>query len=88
MPNIERLIDLSSYKRVLPYDSELFGVYQPMIGWKSRRKIVRIGSGVQLEHSQIQSRLTLEMRERIWSSPRVGYVIVPAHHGRQLNIAA
>ena len=34
MPNIKRLIDLSSYKGVLPYDSELFGVYQPLIGWK------------------------------------------------------
>jgi len=58
MPNIKRLIDLSSYKGVLPYDSELFGVYQPLIGWKSRRKVVRIGAGVQLEQGTLIGRLS------------------------------
>ena len=24
------------YKGVLPYASELFGIYQPLLGWKSR----------------------------------------------------
>ncbi|KAA0972171.1 peptidoglycan-binding protein [Aureimonas fodinaquatilis] len=32
-----RLLDLTKYKGVLPYSSELFGVYQPMIGWRSKR---------------------------------------------------
>lgn len=36
MPN-KRLEDLNAYKGVLPYASELFGVYQPLIGWKSKR---------------------------------------------------
>ena len=26
---------------MLPYASELFGVYQPMIGWRSRRQLSR-----------------------------------------------
>jgi hypothetical protein len=24
------------YKGILPYSSELFGIYQPLLGWKSR----------------------------------------------------
>jgi hypothetical protein len=34
----KRITDLSDYKTVLPYASELFGVYQPLLGWKSKRK--------------------------------------------------
>ncbi|MDQ2777345.1 MAG: hypothetical protein M3Y57_20870 [Acidobacteriota bacterium] len=30
------MADLSKYKGTLPYDSELFGVYQPLLGWQSR----------------------------------------------------
>jgi hypothetical protein len=30
-------LDLKSYRGVLPYASELFGVYQPLLGWKSQR---------------------------------------------------
>src|SRR5262245_8435391 len=28
---------LSDYRGTLPYASELFGVYQPLLGWRSRR---------------------------------------------------
>ena len=27
---------LDAYKGMLPYASELFGVYQPLLGWKSK----------------------------------------------------
>jgi hypothetical protein len=37
MPANKRLTDLTAYRSVLPYASELFGVYQPMLGWKSKR---------------------------------------------------
>ena len=30
MPNIKRITDLTDFKSVLPYASELFGVYQPV----------------------------------------------------------
>lgn len=33
----KKISDLTDYKSILPYASELFGVYQPMIGWKSKR---------------------------------------------------
>jgi hypothetical protein len=36
-----RLSDLTDYKGVLPYSSELFGVYQTLIGWKSKRTTAR-----------------------------------------------
>ena len=37
----KRITDLTDYTSVLPYASELFGVYQPMIGWRSRRQLTR-----------------------------------------------
>lgn len=42
MSNNKKLKNLLEYKGVLPYSSELFGVYQPLLGWKSRRKDLRM----------------------------------------------
>ena len=42
---MKRLTDLQSYKGVLPYSSELFGVYQPLIGWTSKRQKERVERG-------------------------------------------
>lgn len=39
------ITDLIDYKRVLPYDSEIFGVYQPLLGWRSKRTLDRIQAG-------------------------------------------
>lgn len=36
-----RITDLTKYKSVLPYASEILGVYQPLIGWKGKRNIKR-----------------------------------------------
>ena len=33
---------LDDYKGTLPYASELFGVYQPLLGWKSKRRQKRV----------------------------------------------
>lgn len=41
----KRITDLTDYTSVLPYASELFGVYQPMLGWRSKRTIKRITRG-------------------------------------------
>ncbi|MFL6592759.1 MAG: hypothetical protein ACJ8GK_08660, partial [Luteimonas sp.] len=41
----KRITDLTDYTSVLPYASELFGVYQPMLGWRSKRTIRRIQQG-------------------------------------------
>lgn len=46
MSTNKRITDLTDYTSVLPYASEMFGVYQPMIGWKSKRIIKRLNQGV------------------------------------------
>ncbi len=38
MPSNTRITKLTDYTSVLPYASEMFGVYQPMIGWKSKKQ--------------------------------------------------
>ena len=40
--------ELEKHIGVLPYDSELFGVYQSLLGWKSKRALRRFGSGLAL----------------------------------------
>src|SRR5688572_28030751 len=46
MATNKRITDLTDYTSVLPYASELFGVYQPLIGWKSKRMIQRMNKGI------------------------------------------
>ncbi|MBS0156160.1 MAG: hypothetical protein JSS38_16325 [Nitrospira sp.] len=50
MPTNKRITDLTDYLSVLPYSSEMFGVYQPLIGWKSRRLKNKISSGLLSDH--------------------------------------
>jgi hypothetical protein len=57
MPNIKRITDLTDYKSVLPYASEIFGVYQPLIGWKSKRMLDRVKQGMKNEANSLLSRL-------------------------------
>src|SRR5688572_29187008 len=45
MVSPKRLSDLIDYAAVLPYDSELFGIYQPLLGWKSKRIAARLEAG-------------------------------------------
>ncbi|MEU9132436.1 hypothetical protein AB0D08_30735 [Kitasatospora sp. NPDC048540] len=45
MPTNKRITDLSDYTSVLPYASEMFGIYQPMLGWRSRRRLDRLATG-------------------------------------------
>lgn len=42
----KRITDLTDYISVLPYASEMFGVYQPLIGWKSKRVLKRMNSAL------------------------------------------
>lgn len=54
---MKRIIDWSAYESVLPYSSEMFGVYQPMIGWRSKRKAERIRSAAVAEAMRATGRL-------------------------------
>jgi hypothetical protein len=46
MPAPKRITDLTDYTSILPYASELFGVYQALIGWRSKRQLRRFAGGV------------------------------------------
>lgn len=59
---MKRLSDLTDYKGVLPSASEIFGVYQPLLGWKSGRMQSRIDSGVRIRLGDSVARLAGAIR--------------------------
>ncbi len=54
MPAPKRLTDLIDYTAILPYASEMFGVYQPLLGWKSKRIERRFQQGFDRDRLQLQ----------------------------------
>ena len=50
--------DLKPYKNTLPYASEIFGIYLPLLGWKSQRTISRIASGFSNDQRRALEALT------------------------------
>jgi hypothetical protein len=54
---MKRLTNFADYKAVLPYASELFGVYQPLLGWKSKRSIERFGRGFRADRRELLSQV-------------------------------
>jgi hypothetical protein len=50
---MSRFSDLTSYKGILPYSSELFGVYQPLLGWKSVRSLHRYSGGYGIDRAKL-----------------------------------
>lgn len=56
----KKLKDLTQYIGILPYSSEMSGVYQPLLGWKSRRKQERYFSAHD-EHQQKLLRQQLDI---------------------------
>lgn len=67
MSNIKRITNLSDYQSVLPYASELFGVYHSLIGWNSKRQLDRIKNNIKYENNALLSRLSpyLEVKTTI-----------------------
>jgi len=57
MASPKRLTDLIDYTAILPYASELFGIYQPLLGWKSKRMADRFGQGFQKDRQHLLERL-------------------------------
>jgi hypothetical protein len=39
-------IDLSKFAGTLPYDSQMYGIYQPLLGWKSSLQVSRLLQGL------------------------------------------
>jgi hypothetical protein len=50
---MKAMTNYEQYKAILPYASEIFGVYQPMIGWKSKRQLDRVAIGIRADHDQM-----------------------------------
>jgi hypothetical protein len=61
MATVKRITDLGQYSGVLPYASEMFGIYQPLLGWKSKRIEERIAKGLSSDKSQILRNLEREI---------------------------
>ena len=50
-------IDLTKFTRSLPYAAEAFGIYQPMLGWRSKRTSDRITDGMRASFSPVMKSL-------------------------------
>jgi len=53
MTIVKRIIDLTNYTTVLSYASEMVGVYQPLLGWKSKRIEERFKQGFENDKKSI-----------------------------------
>ncbi len=63
MATVKRITDLTAYTSVLPYASEMFGVYQPLLGWKSKRIEKRLKDGFETEKPMILDKLKNEFAD-------------------------
>src|SRR6188472_162487 len=89
------------YKGILPYASEVFGVYQPLLGWKSRITLQRFERGRAQFHEHLAEkflvaakapvRLSIAVRGDDRISPTTGVFDVehfaPVETGKGLAIA-
>lgn len=53
---MKKINDYKQFENILPYASELYGVYQPLIGWKSKRIKDRIYKGFAKDKSFLITR--------------------------------
>jgi hypothetical protein len=60
MPPVKRITDLVDYASVLPYASEMFGIYQPLLGWKSARIQERFDQGLERDKRAVLEKLARE----------------------------
>ncbi len=65
MATNKRLTDLIDYTAVLPYASEMFGIYQPLLGWKSKRIAHRFQQGFVNDKQGLIDRLKTQFTGQI-----------------------
>lgn len=65
MSSPKRLTDLVDYAAILPYASELFGIYQPLLGWKSKRTTDRFGKGFTKDKLNLLERLKAQFAGQV-----------------------
>ncbi|UCZ59985.1 hypothetical protein [Mycolicibacterium phocaicum] len=69
---MKRITDFSAYANVLPYASEIFGVYQPLLGWRAKRMANRWDRGFAVDkaiafeslYKKFKSQFELTLDER------------------------
>lgn len=72
MPAPRRITDLTDYTAILPYASEMFGVYQPLLGWKSKRIDDRLKEGYGRDKKSILEKLKREFADLVAIDYREG----------------
>lgn len=60
MTTVKRITDLTDYTAVLPYASEIFGIYQPLLGWNSKRVARRFADGYRNDRASLRDKLKRE----------------------------
>ncbi|MGB9929802.1 MAG: hypothetical protein ACPK85_15620 [Methanosarcina sp.] len=60
MTTVKRITDLTEYTSVLPYASEMFGIYQPLLGWRSQRIKERFEEGFKNDKAFLLDKLRRE----------------------------
>ncbi|ANN76448.1 hypothetical protein [Bordetella flabilis] len=55
---------LKRFTQTLPYASEIFGVYQPLLGWKAKSALDRLHKGLYGEHASVLDRLRPKFKSR------------------------
>lgn len=83
MATIKRITDLTEYANILPYASEMFGVYQPLLGWKSKRMEERFQEGFKRDRASIFEKF----RDRFIGSAGINYA-ESGKIGIELNTAS
>lgn len=61
---MKRINDFSEFTNILPYASEIFGVYQPLIGWKAKRVLRRIEQGFANDVSHVLNVISKKFKGR------------------------
>lgn len=61
---MKRTTDLAQYENILPYASEIFGVYQPMLGWRARRMARRWERGFSVDQTRALESLRRKFKGR------------------------
>lgn len=80
MPANKRLSELTDYTAVLPYASELFGVYQPLLGWKSKRIAARFDAGFARDRRRVLDAIATPLAPRAQVAYNVdGYPTIDLH---------
>jgi hypothetical protein len=72
------------YKGILPYASELFGVYQPLLGWKSKRQSRRFNKGYAVDVLRPIERLAEAFDPTLIFEPRQEFELISFDPGKPL----